>query len=463
MSPEVRRLRVDVVVMGDGPAGIEAACEAARSGRRVLLVGEGPLGGRATHASLLPSKVLIHAATERRARGERGRATDEEVRAIASEIVRIAEHQRARAAERLSDVGVDVVVGTARFESADRIEILREGSVSHLVAFERAIVAVGSVPWFPEGFFGEASRPDGVRIVAPRFVRDLSSLPETMLVVGGGVSGAEAVSAFEMLGVRVTWILDELGILPRFDRQLAASLGDALMERGVKIVHGKRVTSVTYDPAQGVLAKLDGGRTYAAERAFVAVGRRADVARLRPERAGLVVDSRSGALVVDAFGRTNVLGIYAAGDAAGPPFTANKARAQAFSAARHAVGLAVDPTRADTWIEAVYTHPEIARVGVTPEEAARRSRPFRLRSASYERSLRGVLEGVVVDPHARGLVHVVVSEDGTVEGATAIGPRAAEVLAPIAVAVQLGANEASLVGLYLAEPSLAALALDALR
>jgi dihydrolipoamide dehydrogenase len=453
----------DVLVIGAGPAGLAAATEAARSGKRVVLVGEGPLGGRATHASLLPSKVLLHLAERRRARGDKGLATPEVVAHLVAEIAGTADHQAARARERLEDGGVHVVHGLARFESDTTVLVEREGKPGLVVRFANAIVATGSVPSFPAGFFGDASGPDGEVIFAPRFVRGLRSLPPEMLVVGGGATGAEAAHAFSALGVQVSWLLDDLGILPRFDRELASSLGDVLMERGVRIVHGKAVLSVVRDPHQGALAKLDGGRTYAAPRAFVAVGRKPDVARLAPEAAGLRVHPRTGALEVDELGRTSTPHVYAVGDAAGAPFTATKARAQGWAAARHATGRPVEAPRRAAWIETVYTSPEVARVGVTPEEAVRRGAPFETRAVGFDSSLRGVLEGCGVDPHARGVLKVVLAEDETIEGATAIGPRAADVLAPIATAIHLGARAPQLHGLFLGDPTLPALALDALR
>jgi pyruvate/2-oxoglutarate dehydrogenase complex dihydrolipoamide dehydrogenase (E3) component len=460
--------RADIVVLGAGPAGVAAATEAARSGRSVLLVAEGPVGGRAMHASLLPSKLLLHLADLRVRRGERGLASAAAIAEFTEGMERTITHQMARANERLADAGVTQVSGLARFSGPSTLAVTRaEGELE--LTFERAIVTTGSVPAFPAGFFGEAPGPDGIDVFAPRFVRQLRSLPETLLVVGAGVTGAEAVSAFVDLGVQVTWLVDDLGILPRFDRELASSLGDVLMERGVKIVHGKRVTSVTRAAnanaarAERVLAKLDGGRTYAAERAFVAIGRLPDATRLAPEAAQLRLDPKTGAIVVDAHGRTSNPRIFAAGDVTGAPYTATKATAEAWAAARAATDRAVSPPRREAWIEAVYTRPELARVGVTPEESVRRGQPFEVRVASYESSLRGVLEGAGLDPHARGTLKVVLDVEERVIGATAIGPRASEVLAPLATAIHLGARADDLRGLVLAEPSLSAIALDALR
>lgn len=460
--------RTDVLVLGGGPAGTTAAISAARSGRSVTLVTDGHIGGRTMHASLVPSKALLHLASLRAARGDKALLTPDEVVQFGEDVERLVSHQAARTAERLIDSGVRVIAATARFASEDSVEVTH-GVERDTITFDRAIIATGSNPHFPEKFFGEQVGPDGDAIFAPRHVRWLRSLPETLLVVGGGVTGAEACSAFLDLGVRVTWVMDDVGMLRHFDRELASSLGDVLMERGAKLVHGKRVTSVTRSPHadapkdERVLATLDGGRTYAAERAFVAIGRRPDVARLRPEQARVELDPKRGGVVVDGFGRSSNPRVYAAGDAAGAPFTANKASAEAWIAGRHATDQPTEARHPEAYVEAVFTRPELARVGVSPEEAMRRALPFEVRVASYESSVRGVLAGAGFDHHARGTVKVVLDVEGRVLGATAIGPGASEVLAPLAVAIHLGARADALTTLFLAEPSLTSLALEALR
>lgn len=474
--------RGDIVVVGAGPAGISAALEAARAGRSVTLVGDAHVGGRAMHASLLPSKALLRLAELHRADVQRNQPPRQDAAAantvalvtpavmaqFGEDLERLLAHQLARATERLTDAGVRVLRGTARFLDAEQLE-LESPSGTDTLTFERLILATGSVPELPASLFGAPGAPDGVAILTPRHVRQLRSLPQTMLVVGGGATGAEAVSALTDLGVQVTWMLDDLGILPRFDRELASSLGDVLMERGVKIVHGKRVLDVTRDPRpdappdQRVLAKLEGGRTYAAERALVAVGRRPDLERLRLEAAGIELDPETGAVRVDAHGRSSHERVYAVGDATGAPFLANKAQAQGWHAARHATGRAVTSSQPAAWIETVYARPELASVGVSPQRAAQLGQPFEVRVASYESSLRGALEGAGFDRHVRGTVKVVLDATERITGATAIGPHAAEVLAPLATAIHLGAHLEQVRDLFLAEPTMTSIAFDALR
>ena len=452
-----------IIVIGGGPSGVAAAVEAARSGAGVTLITESPIGGRATHASFVPSKVLLHAAEARRARGEKGIASAADLAAIHAETDALAKTRAERMRLALSDSGARVAEGVAHFANASSIEVT-SASGTRTLPFDRAIIAAGSEPRFPAGFFGAAEKPDGHHVFAPRHVRAMIDLPKSILVIGGGATGAEHVHAFLSLGVEVTWLLDELGILPRFDRELADSLGDVLMERGVKIVHGKRVMSVVHDPKQGVLAKLDGGRTYSAERAFVAVGRRADTARLGLGAIGITDVRGDGTIATDAFGRTSLESIYAAGDATEGAQTSPRAEATGWTAARHATNQRVEPLVPAAFVEAVYTSPELARVGASPREVAARGGQYDLRTHDFSGSLRASFDGVGREPHARGVIRVVCEpDDGKLLGATAIGPHAAEVLTPIAVALRLGATARDLAHVFLASPTYGEIATQALR
>ena len=455
---------VEVLILGGGPAGCTAAIEAARTGKRVAIVMEERAGGRAAFASMVPSKVFLHAAERRRHRDElkRGLADEAEMTAIHHEVQSFSSRVSSRWSERLEDAGVRRIEGMATFTSPHEVSVARVGKEPLALRFASAIIATGSVPFFPPGFFGpELKGPDGVHILTPRHLSTLTSLPKTMLVVGGGVTGAEIVHAFTSLGVEVSWMMDDLGILPRFDRELASSLGDVLMERGAKLIHGKGVVSVMKQGG-GVQARLEGGRTYEAERAFVAIGRTPDTSRLGLEHAGVEVHAR-GSIPVDALGHTNVPHIYAVGDAAGAPFTTTKACAEAYAAARSATGQNVIAPGRDAWIEAVFTDPEIARVGLTPEEGARRGQSFEVCSVGFDGALRGMLDGAGTDKHARGIVKVVFGDDGSVLGGIAIGRGAVEELTPVATAIHLGAKRELLRGLFLASPSLSEMGLEAFR
>src|SRR5690606_16081216 len=164
-----------------------------------------------------------------------------------------------RVALGVEDAGIELVRGRARFASPTLLAV--EGGPA--VTFERAVIAAGAAPASLPG-----TPPDGRALFVPDQLVKLRALPADAMVSGGGAAGAEPADALSRMSVRVTWVMDELGLLPRFDRELAEAVGDVLMSRGVKLVHDKPVGEVSVG-APGVLAKLEGGRTYAAPVAFL--------------------------------------------------------------------------------------------------------------------------------------------------------------------------------------------------
>jgi len=441
-----------VVVIGGGPAGVEAAVAAAAAGAGVTLVSEEPPGGRASSASLLPSKVFLHAAELRALRGQKGRASDEELAAIRGDVELHQKLVSERAARRLEDAGVRWMRGLGRFASPHELVVAREGKPDKRLPFDAAVIATGSVPAFPPGLLGEATMPDGRVVLAPRALKALPSVPRTLLVIGGGPTGAEAAHLFQRLGSEVTWIVDELGVLPGFDRDLADALGGVLVERGVKLVSGKRVTRVSVrpeDPAHAAQAALDGGRTYGAEQAFLALGRRADLDRLDLAAAGL-----RAPLAIDGQARTAVPHLFAAGDATGGPCLESRALAEGWTAGKAAAGVEVPALDAASLVHAVYTEPELAKVGLAPAEAVRTGRAVKVATCALGNVLRGQLEGVGIDRHRPGQLRIAIDAEGLIVGASAIGPRAAELLAPIAVAMRGAVPARLLAATFAASPTL---------
>ncbi len=427
----------EIVVIGGGPAGIEAAREAAKLGLAVILISAGPVGGRAGWHSLLPSKVWLAAA-------------DEEVKPGAEDILaRLAQikqdwNEQARA--ELDALGVMVLPGTAVFDGPNSIQVHdNEGKVVAAFAGVPLVVASGSVPVFPPGL-----KPDGKRVIAPRLLSKLAALPSSMLVIGAGATGCEAAYLFNALGAEVTWIVDQFGILPQFSGAAGEALGAALDEQGVRIVSGQMVQTVARDEDK-VTAVLEDGSRHEAEMAFVAVGRRRDWDGLNLAAAGIEVD---GGAAVDAYGRSVDPLVYLVGDVDGTVMTANKAQAQGRTAARMIAGVDAAPFSLQTLIQPVYTEPQVAQVGdMTGGSDVIRARvPF---SESLKSHL--MAEGA-------GFLELAYNKkDGRVLGAVAVGPHAADALSPIAVAIKLGGRVGDLADIYAAYPSVSELAFIAAR
>lgn len=420
---------VDVAVIGGGPAGCAAARAVAREGAAVLLVEAASIGGRAASATTIPMRVLTRAAD----RGARDWA------AIREEIAERARAWSERVALTLDDAGVQLVRGRARFSGPNALAI--DGS--RAVTFARAVIAAGARAAALPG-----AAPDGARVLSPDQLAGLEALPRELMVIGGGPAGAEIADALSRLGARVTWVMDELGILPSFDRELAEAVGDVLMGRGVKLVHGKKVLELAAGAA-GVSAKLDGGRTYAAPLAVVAVGSEPCTADLALEAAGISAGAR---LVVDDACRTSVPHVFAAGEVTGRTQDVAGAEAMGRAAGRAAAGVAGPPFVPARVPQVAYTRPEVAQVGLSVEAAA--GREVALYTLRLEEALFGHLARIGAAPEDKGFVRLVCdSESDRVLGASALGPGAADAIGAAALALELGATAADLARACAAVPS----------
>lgn len=425
---------VDVAVIGGGPAGLAAAREAARGGAAVALVeGEGA-GGRAARATTLPMRLLTRAA-------DAGR---KDWPALREEIAERSRTWTERVALTLDDAGVELVRSRARFASPNAL-VLDDG---RRVAFERAVIAAGARAAKLPG-----AEPDGARLLVPDQLPSLTALPAEVMVIGGGSAGAELADALNRLGSRVTWLMDELGILPSFDRELADAVGDVLMNRGVKLVHGKAVLELSIG-REGVMAKLDGGRTYAAPVAIVAVGSEPCTTELSLDAAGLSPGVR---VFVDEHCRTAAAHIFAAGDVTGRTRDVAGAEAMGRVAGRAAAGVEHVAFVPEHVPQVAYTRPEVAQVGLSVEAAG--SRELALYTLRLEETLSGHLARIGERADDKGFVRVVCdSETDRILGASALGPGAVEAISAAAIALRLGATGADLARGAAAIPS----ALDAL-
>ena len=441
-----------IVVIGAGPAGVAAALEAAALGGDVTLIHAEPIGGRATWHSLIPSKVYLSAAdrmeeAEHQAvLGLTGATPVPSLAAMKDRITREAQAWSQRQTRQLAEAGVIVVAGKAKLTGPSQVVVEREGAGDQILSFENVIIASGSVPIFLPDI-----KPDGRRILAPRLAGKLAEWPEHLIMIGGGVTGAEFVYFFSRMGFRVTLVTDQPAILPRIDAELVAGLEQSLVARGVAILKSAPVAAVHADD-KSVRVTLQDGRRLDGSHAFIAIGRRPDVADLGLASAGIEHNGRG--VVIDAFCRTRCPSVYAAGDAAGPPYVANRALAQARVAARQALGAGSDPFRPDAVVEAIYTSPQLATVGLSEMQAAAERIDIIVRRISYVDALKPRLIGTT-----EGVVKIVVAaENNRILGAGAFGSHAADVLTPVALAIAKGLGLEDLAELFPAYPSVSELA-----
>lgn len=437
----------NLVIIGAGPAGITAALEAGRQGLDVSIISSEGIGGRAAWHSLLPSKIYLTLA-DYSAESQRYAAAglienvpilslDQTKKSIKEKSIEW--HQQLQA--EIDALGIRTITGKATFQDpASLLVATQEGSVE-IFRFDRAIIASGSIPvFFPR------IKPDGIHILAPRFAGALKEWPKHVVVIGGGVTGGEFAYLFSQMGSEVTWVTDLDQFLPRVDTDISAILEDNFRQMGITMIKRATVTGVIRDMG-GVVVTLAGGQALSASHAFIAIGRKPDIGELNLEKAGIKHGPEG--ILVDSLCRTNIPNIYAAGDTTGAPFTANRGMAQARIAALSAAGKDVRPYDPRTVVEAVYTEPQLAQVGLTEQQANTALISYTVQKGAYQSVLKNHLPGT-----QPGMIKLLSDpSSGRILGAAAIGQQAAEVMSMAALAILGGLTSETLAGLFPATPT----------
>ncbi len=442
------------LILGGGPAGVAAATTAATLGASVTLVEKSIIGGAAHLWDCIPSKTM--AATAIRADSIRNAAK----LGLITDPGRI---NPAELAERIQTISNDITRGWVQLLDSQDVEILRghgrftgprsavvstdEGEVAR--DFDLALVSTGSAPRVPDW-----ATIDGERVLTTRDAYDLPTVPEHLVVVGSGVTGVEFVHIFESLGSKVTIVVSRQQILPHRDAEVASVLEEDFIDRGVKLVIGARATGIDR-LEDGVVVHCDDGRKVEGSHVLLAIGSIPLTWDIGLDDAGIEVNG--GYITVDAYQRTSVEHVYAAGDCTGQMPLSSVASMQGRKIARHAMGMPVVPIDYQKVTQAVFTQPEIASVGLEEVQAAQEGRKVRTIKVPFASNARSVLQG-----YTRGFVKVISDPaTGVVLGGTIVGHRASELIGIIALAVQARVTVGVLVETLMVHPSLSESITDA--
>ena len=431
-----------IVIVGGGPAGYEAALTAATSHpdtTDVTVIDSDGIGGAAVLDDCVPSKTFIASTwlrTELRRAPQLGFDIDIDdakilLPQIHARVKTLAAAQSADITAQLLSTGVRVVA--ARGELCDRALGLAhhrikataaDGSITEHDA-DVVLIATGASPRVLP-----SAQPDGERILTWRQLYDLDALPEHLIVVGSGVTGAEFVNAYTELGVPVTVVASQDHVLPYEDPDAALVLEEAFAERGVQLFKNARAASVTRTDT-GVLVAMNDGRTVEGSHALMTIGSVPNTDGLGLERVGIEL-GRGNYLTVDRVSRTSVAGIYAAGDCTGLLPLASVAAMQGRIAMWHALGEGVSPIRLRTVAATVFTRPEIAAVGVSQSMIDDGTVSARTIMLPLRTNARAKMSGL-----RQGFVKLFCRQSaGAIIGGVVVAPIASELILPIALAVQ---------------------------
>ncbi|MBW8301978.1 MAG: Si-specific NAD(P)(+) transhydrogenase [Hydrogenophaga sp.] len=386
----------DFVVIGSGPAGRRAAIQAAKLGKKVLVIEKGTrVGGVSVHTGTIPSKTLRETAlnlTGWRERGFYGRSYRVKQEISAEDLRRrllitldhevdVLEHQFAR--NRVSQLR-----GHARFIDRNTLEVEKEDGEIIRVHAGAVLLAVGTKPYRP------AHIPfDGEKIIDSDEILEIKDLPRSMIVIGAGVIGIEYATIFSALDTAVTVIEPRDNMLEFLDKEIVEDFAYQLRDRNMKLVFGQTVEKVEKDATGKCRVTLQNGRSMIAEMVLFAAGRVGATDGLDLAACGLDADSRGRIKVDPDTFQTAAPGIYAAGDVVGFPSLASTSMEQGRIAARHAVGApAQEPPQFFPY--GIYAVPEISTCGLTEEEVQQRGIPYECGVAHFRETSRGHIMGL---------------------------------------------------------------------
>lgn len=455
-----------VVIIGGGPGGYEAALVGRHLGAEVTLIDSDGLGGSAVLTDCVPSKTLVAAADfmsdvlKAKELGISRPETDGvplpeiqvDLAVVNARVKALAAEQSTDIARRVERDGVRVIAGRGRLDGAERVIATLPDGTEEAIAADAVLIATGAAPrTLP------TAQPDGERILTWEQVYDLDELPEKLIVVGSGVTGAEFASAYLNLGVDVALVSSRDRVLPGEDADASAVLEDVSVRRGMQVLGQSRMESVTR-AGDVVTVKLTDGREVTGSHCILALGSIPNTADLGLESAGVHTDE-GGFIKVDRVSRTSARGVYAAGDCTGVFMLASVAAAQGRIAMAHLMGDAVLPLNLRIVSSNVFTAPEISTVGVTQQQVDAGEIAVDTVTLPLARNPRAKMMGVT-DGFVKLFARVGT---GVVVGGVVVGPRASELIHPVSLAVAESLNVDQLAHAFTVYPSMSGSVAEAAR
>lgn len=422
----------DIVVVGGGLAGYVAAIRASQLGGKVILVEEKKLGGTCLNAGCIPTKFLLHSVESY----QLIKTAERYGIKVAGVDFDLSEMQ-ARKTEVISTLvsgieillaanNVEIINGRAKLTQSKQVEVDLGQGKKQVIQANKVIIATGSKPiTLP---VPGADSPD---IMDTESMLNLNHLPQSVVMIGGGVIGVEMATILAKLGCKVSVVEMMPHLIPTQDTEIASILEDALKEDGVDIYCEARVSRIE-DIEENKLVIVEGKaeQKLEAEAVAVCVGQRPNIEGLGLNECGVVTDK--GRIQTNERMQTSVPDIYAVGDVVGGMMLANVAVAEGITAAKNALG--TDSTIDYKVIpQCIFTLPEVASVGLTEEEAVAQGYQVRIGRSSFVANGMAAILG-----EQRGLVKIITEQEyGQILGVHIIGPRASSLISEAALAVKL--------------------------
>ncbi|MFP4368478.1 MAG: dihydrolipoyl dehydrogenase [Candidatus Kapaibacterium sp.] len=433
----------DVVVVGSGPGGYVAAIRAQQLGFKTICVEKAELGGVCLNWGCIPTKALLKSAEHMHFLNH---ADDFgfSVKNVNIDFEKVIKRSRDVAGKMSNGVKflfkkykVDTVEGHGYIKGKGKVEVRdSSGKATDEISCKHIIIATGARPRMFEGI-----NVDRKKIITSREAMVLDKIPNSMIIMGAGAIGVEFAYFYNSMGTDVTIVEMKDRLVPVEDKDISKELERNFRKEGIKIMTGARVLSANVK-GRGVEVNLEDKKgeeqRITAAIALNAIGIQANIENIGLEETGIEMDR--GFIKIDELMRTNVEGIYAIGDVAGPPWLAHKASAEGIALAEYLAGENDKGINYNNIPACTYCHPQIASVGITEDKA--RELGHDVKVGKFPFTANGKAQGI---GEAKGFVKLVFdAKYGEILGAHMIGPDVTEMISELAVAKQLDATARSL-------------------
>jgi len=419
----------DLVVVGGGPGGLEAAQRTAAAGKRVLIIEKTGWGGTCTHRGCVPTKALL-TCSKYFADLKKFKRLGINLTSAAFDFAAMKRHQQQMvrvaalgAQKALQDAAVEIKAGVGEILNPQEVKFTDQSGNAQIIKTGNIVIAWGSEPQILPGINLSA------RIVTSDGILNLNTVPESIAIVGGSFIGVELATVFAELGVKV--ILIELldHILPLEDVEVSDFLKQELTRAGIEVHNSARLSGLKETAGDVIIQAQNnsGHLEWHAEYVLLCTGRKPQLHEAELINTGIAYD-RTG-IKINKDMMTNVPGIYAVGDVTGGMMLAHRATLQGKIAAANICRYEAPPYNEDSIPSVVYSHPQIARIGLTSAQAAGAGLPVEVVKSGYAANIiaRTELAG-------QGFVKALFHQDKLI-GVTIIGDHASELIASMSLAV----------------------------
>ncbi|MBI5022274.1 MAG: dihydrolipoyl dehydrogenase [Ignavibacteriales bacterium] len=447
----------DVVIIGSGPGGYVAAIRSSQLGLKTAVVERDKIGGVCLNWGCIPTKALLKSAEvyhHLQRADEFGIAAKD----ISFDFPKIIKRSRDVALRNSKGVEylfkknkIDLISGSGKIVGKGKIEISKDGKLIETVSTKNILIATGARPRsFPN------IKIDGKQVISSTEAMMLQQPPKSMIIIGAGAIGVEFGYFYNAFGTKVTIVEMMPNILPIEDKEISKLLESNLKKSGIEILTESKVENVTIGKeAKVVLTSKDAKKELTAEIVLVAIGVQGNIENIGLESAGVKIEK--GWIQVDDFGETNVDGIFAIGDVAGPPWLAHVASKEGIICIEKIAGKNPQPIDWDNIPGCTYCQPQVASIGLTEEKAVELR--YKLKIGRFPFTASGKARAI---GETDGLVKLIFDDKyGELLGAHILGSDATEMIAELGLAKALEATPSGIANTIHAHPTLSEAIMEA--